>query len=114
MLLKKRYVRFNHKLSLIMKFLSQSWREVGKEIVFYKTVVKKIRNYFANKRNKYVPLLQKSKKDYFANLNEKNITDNKHFWKNLNIPNYENCDSLAENIDDSTLETIVKWRNHPI
>ena len=96
MLLKKRYVRFNHKLSLIMKFLSQSWREVGKEIVFYKTVVKKIRNYFANKRNKYVPLLQK------------------HFLKNLNLPNYENCDSLAENIDDSTLETIVKWRNHPI
>ena len=23
--------------------------------------------------------------------------------KNLNIPNYENCDSLAENIDDPTL-----------
>ena len=63
-------------ISLIMKFLSQSWREVGKEIVFYKTVVKKIRNYFVNKRNKYVPLRQKSKKDYFANLNEKNITDN--------------------------------------
>ena len=33
--------------------------------------------------------------------------------KNLNIPNYENCDSLAENIDDPTLKAIAKWRNHP-
>ena len=33
--------------------------------------------------------------------------------RNLNIPNYENWDSLAENIDDPTLKAIVKWRNHP-
>ena len=33
--------------------------------------------------------------------------------KNLNIANYENCDSLAENIDDPTLKAIAKWRNHP-
>ena len=33
--------------------------------------------------------------------------------KNLNIPNYENCDSLAENIDDPTLKVIAKSRNHP-
>ena len=32
--------------------------------------------------------------------------------KNLNIPNYENCDSLAENIDDPILKAIVKWRNY--
>ena len=30
-------------------------------------------------------LLWKSKKDYFANLNKKNITDNKRFWKTLLI-----------------------------
>ena len=33
--------------------------------------------------------------------------------KNLNIPNYENCDSLAENIDGPTLKAIAEWRNHP-
>ena len=33
--------------------------------------------------------------------------------KNLNIPNYENCDSLAENSDDPTLKAVAKWRNHP-
>ena len=31
--------------------------------------------------------------------------------KNLNIPNYENCDSLTENIDDPSLK--AKRRNHP-
>ena len=33
--------------------------------------------------------------------------------KNLNIPNYEYCDFLAENIDDPTLKAIAKWRNQP-
>ena len=33
--------------------------------------------------------------------------------KNLNIPNYKNCDCLAENINDLTLKAPVKWRNHP-
>ena len=33
--------------------------------------------------------------------------------KNLNIPNFENCDYLAEKIDDPTLKDIAKWRNHP-
>ena len=33
--------------------------------------------------------------------------------KNVDISNYENCNSLAENIDDPTLKAIAKWRNHP-
>ena len=33
--------------------------------------------------------------------------------KNVNIPNYENCDSLAENINDPTVKAIDKWRSHP-
>ena len=33
--------------------------------------------------------------------------------KNLNITNYENCDSLAEIIRDPNLKTITKWRNNP-
>ena len=117
------------------------------------------RKLFCKQRNNYVSLLRKSKKDYFENLNEKNITDNKRFWntvkpflskknhlperinitkeennslltyckevakelnnlfgnalKNLNIPSYENCDSLAESIDHPPLKYIAKWINHP-
>ena len=33
--------------------------------------------------------------------------------QSLSIPNYENCDSLAQKKDDPTLKAIIKWRNHP-
>ena len=120
--------------------------------------MKKIENYFANKEIRAFYLCENLQKDYFANLKEKSITDNKHFWKtakpflpkkksfserinpteeedsslltnceeiakelnnlfantvkSLTIPNYKNCDCLAENIDDPTLNVIVTWRNH--
>ena len=35
------------------------------------------------KKKKSVLLRRKSKKDYFANLNVKNITDNKRLWKSV-------------------------------
>ena len=31
----------------------------------------------------------------------------------LNIPDYNNCDALAENIQEPILKAIVKYRNHP-
>ena len=31
----------------------------------------------------------------------------------LKIPDYNNCDSLAENIQEPVLKAIVKYRNHP-
>ena len=46
--------------------------------------MKKIESYFANK---CVSLLRKSKKDYFENRNEKNITDNKRFWETVKQKN---------------------------
>ena len=121
---------------------------------FLKNRSEENRKLFCKQRNKCVSPLRKSKKDYFGNLNKKNITENKSFWKtvtkihlserinfteeennslltnceevaeelnnffanavkNLNISSYENCDSLAGNIDDPTLKAIDKWRNHP-
>ena len=41
------------------------------------------RKLFCKQRRKCVSLLRKSKNDYFENLNEKNITDNKHSWKTV-------------------------------
>ena len=38
---------------------------------------------FCKQRNECVSLLRKSKKGYFADLNEKNITDNQRFWKTV-------------------------------
>ena len=116
------------------------------------------RDLFRKQRKLCVSLLRKSKKDYFSKLNEKQITDNKRFWKtvkpflsnkvqsserinltdendslvtycekvakelnsffssvvkNLNIPSYEGCDPLSDNILHPTLKATVKWRNYP-
>ena len=38
---------------------------------------------YIKQRNYCVSLLKKSKKKYFANLNEKDILDNKLFWKTI-------------------------------
>ena len=125
---------------------------------FLKNRSNRNRDLFRKQRNLCVSLLRKCKKDYFSNLNEKKITDNKRFWKtvkpllsnkvqsserinwtdendslvtdcgkvakelnsfflsivkNLNIPSYEGCDPLSDDIDHPPLKAIVKWRNHP-
>ena len=38
---------------------------------------------YTKQRNYYVSLLRKSKKNYFSNLNEKDIVDDKLFWKTV-------------------------------
>ena len=38
---------------------------------------------YAKQRNFCVSLLRKTKKDYCANLNEKDIADNKKFWQTV-------------------------------
>ena len=58
----------------------------------------KNRKLFCKQRNKWVLLLRKSKKDYFENLNEKNIADNKRFWKTFK-PFLSNKINLPERIN---------------
>ena len=41
------------------------------------------RNSYALQRNYCVSLLKKTKKEYFGNLNKKNVCDNKTFWKTV-------------------------------
>ena len=41
------------------------------------------RSRYASQRNYCVSLLKKTKKEYFGNLNEKNVCDNKTFWKTV-------------------------------
>ena len=39
---------------------------------------------YSKQRNYCVSLLRKTKKNYYSNLNEKKITENKTFWKTVN------------------------------
>ena len=38
---------------------------------------------YVKQRNKCVSLLKKAKKEYYQNLDEKNVIDNKKFWKTV-------------------------------
>ena len=64
--MKKAIINRSRLRNLVLK--KQRWRKS-------KTICKQ--------RNKCDSLLRKSKKDYFENLNENNITDNKRFWKTV-------------------------------
>ena len=70
---KKKYVRGNNK-PFMNKTLSQA--------IMQRT---KLRNNisYTKQRNWCVSLLRKEKKEYFANLNEKDIIDNKKFWQTV-------------------------------
>ena len=108
---------------------------------------------YTKQQNYCVSLLRKFKREYYNNLDVKNITDNKTFWKtikpflsnkvtstqkkndkivkndndaarilntffsnilrDLKIPDYNNFDPMAENIEESVLKAILKYRNHP-
>ena len=41
------------------------------------------RKLYPKQRNKCVSLLKKTKKEYYQNLDEKNVIDNKKFWKTV-------------------------------
>ena len=70
MLLKKRYIRYNDKT-----FINN---EISKTTMTRSRLRNRfLKKLFFNQRKKCVLLLRKSKKDYFENLIEKNITDNK-------------------------------------
>ena len=76
-------MRFNHK-----PFINY---EISKAITtrsrlrhrFLKSRSEKNRKLICKRRNKCVSLLRKSKKDYFGNVSQKNITENKCFWKTV-------------------------------
>ena len=84
-----------HELNVQVQFIKE--KELNRCIFNYREIMtrRRLRNRFLRNRseenrklfckqiNKCVSLLRKSKKDYFANLNKKNITDNKRFWKIL-------------------------------
>ena len=78
---KKKYVRGNNK-RFMNKALSKAIMQRTKlRNRFLKDPSAANKFSFNKQRNWCVSLLQKEKKKYFANLNKKDITDNKNFWQ---------------------------------
>ena len=74
---KRKYARGNH-MPFVNKTLSKVIMLRNK---FCKNRTEENRNRYTLRRNYYVSLITKTKKEYFGNLNEKNVCDNKTFWK---------------------------------
>ena len=116
MLLKKRYIRYNHKTFINNKISKTTMTRSRLRNRFLKNGSEENGKLFCNQRNKCVLLLRKSKKDYFENLIEKNITDNKrlenrqtllvkksHLPERINITEEEN-NSLSKNCEEVVKE----------
>ena len=81
--IKKKYARGNQ-----MPFMT---KELSKEIMLSSRLKNKFlidktdenRLLYTQQRNKCVALLRKTKKTYYENLDEKNVTDNKKCWKTV-------------------------------
>ena len=81
--IKKKYARGNQ-----MPFMTKN---LSKEIMtrsrlrnkYLKHKTEENRLLYTQQRNKCVSLLRKTKMNYYGNLNEKDITENKKFWKTV-------------------------------
>ena len=81
--LKKKYVRGNNK-PFMNKTLSQAIMQRTKlRNKFLKDPTKHNKISYTKQRNWCVLLLRKEKKEYFVNLNEKDIIDNKKFYQTV-------------------------------
>ena len=131
---KKKYVRGNQSL-FMNKTLSKAimLRTILRN-KFLKNRSNENKTNYVKQRNHCVSLLRKTKREYYSNLDEKKICDNKTFWKivkpmlskkiksNERITLIENDeiiktekgdDPIFENINDPLLKAIVRYRNHP-
>ena len=80
---KKKYIKGNHSL-FMNKTLSKAIMVRTKlRNTFFKYRSEENKKSYNMQRNYYVSLLQKSKRDYYNNLNEKNICDNSKFCKSV-------------------------------
>ena len=80
---KKKYFRGNNK-PFMTKALSKSIMErMRLRNNFLKNPIVANKLAYTKQRNFCVSLLRKVKREYFANLNEKNITDNRKFWQTV-------------------------------
>ena len=80
---RKRYLRSNHKPFMNNQISKAIMTKTRLRNRFLKNRSNGSRDPFRKRRNLCVGLLRKSKKDYFSKLNEKQITDNKLFWKTV-------------------------------
>ena len=80
---RKKYDRDNNTPFMNKPFAREHMKRTHLRNQFLKTRSEVNRISFIKQRNYCVSLLRKTKKQYYANLNEKDVADNKKFWKTV-------------------------------
>ena len=80
---KQKYVRGNHLTFMNKTFSKKIMKRTRLRNKFLKNKNDCNKREFSKQRNYCVSLVRKSKKLYYSNLDEKNVTDNKTFWKTI-------------------------------
>ena len=80
---KKKTIRGNHS-PLINKEISKAiMKRTQLQNIYLKLRAMQSKLAYTKQRNYCVTLIRKGKKEYYGNLDVKDITDNKKFWKNI-------------------------------
>ena len=77
---KKRYLRGNQSPFMNKTLVKAIMVRSKLRNIFLRNKTEENRSNYSKQRNLCVTLLRKSKREYFGNLNEKNLCDNKKFW----------------------------------
>ena len=104
--MKKKIFRFNHNpfMSKELRKAIMVWSKLKKK--YNKNRTEENWDNYKKQKNFCVNLLRKIKKDYFNDLNIKNITDNKAFWKTIK-PYFSNKGLKSSSINLSAKNKIV-------
>ena len=81
--LKTRYVRANQAPYITKKLSKEIMIRTRLRNKFFKTKKETDREKYNKQRNYCVSLIRKEKNNYFSNINTRDITDNKRFWKTV-------------------------------
>ena len=84
--LKKMFVRANHMPYMTKQHRKAITKRSALEKRYYKAKNLESKQAFRKQRNYRNRLYQMEKKNFFNNLNLKEITDNKKFWKSMKLP----------------------------
>ena len=105
---KKKYVRGNQS-PFMNKTLSKAIMQRSKlRKIFIKNWTEENKNNYAKQRNLCVTLLRKSKREFYGNLNEKKLSDNKKFRRVVKPVVLSNKNVSNEKITLVELDNIVE------
>ena len=69
-----------NQLSFMNKIMNQLCKGINSESFFFENRTEENRNNYAKQGSLWVALLRKNKGEFYSNLNEKKLCDNKKFW----------------------------------